>query len=218
MRTVLLALAGVLTWAGTAESGVIYRWQNLQPNTSAGPANGILEIKDGLWKRGAGLAWSADVDEFGPSITLADSPIERFAFSVPDLPDPWKLPFGACGKVLSSGCSGPGDTTAVVSPGFLGAFDLMLLPRLEGSMMGQFDAGGGGSFFRMSSDGSGIWTLQTVVGDGGNECGFSPNACAGGTGMWVLDRTVIPEPTSLALLALGGLALAAGRKRRRRPD
>jgi hypothetical protein len=95
---------------------------------------------------------------------------------------------------------------------------LQFLPGglLDGSIM----ANNGESDFTLAGDGSGLFTLVSAHSDQPFGCGFAYPSCSGERGRLVSgpvpgqpDGQPLPEPASLATLAIGALAALAARRR-----
>lgn len=207
-----------------ASAGVIYRWQDVTPNSNTGLFEGLIEFSYDVWSPGAHL--NAEGSYGGsPGQIRPIHGIERFSWSNPSelglasRIDMALRPCSALEMPLPNLC-GDGDEF-LTSRTSLSGFDTTGFDFTFGALLfdGSLYANNDQADVRMSGSGA-VWTIEHVASDVGGACYASDSRCSGGTGIWVLDLstlpTRVPEPSAVGLMLLGLSALLGARLLRRR--
>jgi hypothetical protein len=208
MRKFLCILS--ILFCAPAWAGVVYNWHTIDTAGSNTTFTGQIELTDEAWRAKSTAhthAASCPPESCFPAdFSDQSSPVLRFAFDG----DRAASPFVGEGSIALDYQSGTGWEQ---SPPWWGIYSLALDAVLQGSI----DVSSGDVSMRMASTGA-VWTVLDYGSDMDNICDAPGARCAGVTGIWVLDLSTIPrrvpEPATVALLALG-FALAGAVRRRR---
>jgi hypothetical protein len=205
-----LAATALLTQAASAD--ILYTWQQVAHSPSV-PDGLKLEL---LFTDAAVARGSLDLDIenkciFGICEQQQDSLLAlRYAFTGADGSKNWNTIDYRIGDETRPG---------------LQRISLALQFLPGGLLDGRIMANNGESDFTLAGDGAGIFTLVAAHSDQPYGCGFAYPSCAGESGRLAgntlpdqPDDKPLPEPASLATLAIGALAAMASRRRRARPD
>lgn len=216
---VIVALAGALFAAQSAQAGVIYRWVDERPDPEAGRIDAFLEFGEEFWS--LGRTYNAISDNNPDTLELYTG-LESLHFGLFDAEiDTIDLNTDLTCALFAGNSGGFGPRcrpgvapdTRVITGGITTTFmfDLMLGDRLSGSII----VNDGSTDFRMSSLGS-LFTISRLGSDLG-VC-FRPGVCDGGTGYFQLDRstvpTRVPEPALWSLMIAGLLLMGVDRRPR----
>jgi hypothetical protein len=206
LRKILcLAATALLTQAASAD--VLYTWQQVEHSPSV-PDGLRLELlfTDEAVARGSFDLTLENKCMFGICEQQQDSLLAlRYSFAGADGTQNWNTIDYRIGDETRPGLQR-------ISLG------LQFLPSglLDGTIM----ANNGESDFTLAGDGAGIFTLVSAHSDQPFGCGLAYPSCAGERGRLVSrmvpdqpDSNPLPEPASLATLAIGGLAALAARRR-----
>lgn len=200
-----LAATALLTQAASAD--ILYTWQQVAHSSSV-PDGLRLELlfSDAAVARGALDLNIENQCIYGVCDRQQDSLLAlRYAFTGADGSKSWNTIDYRIGDETRPGLQR-------ISLG------LQFLPGglLDGTIM----ANNGESDFTLFGDGTGTFTLAAAHSDQPYGCGFTYPSCAGERGRLVSstvpdqsDGSPLPEPASLATLAIGALAALAARRR-----
>lgn len=193
-----LIFAGALALAGAAQAGVIYDWDTFDRAGTTGPElRGMIEIDYGaplsFEYRYEYPEWCSSVWDCGRE-NFADpsSPVIKFKFYVGNDDRYIDLDY-------RDGIVGQEDWAR-------SEYLLSIVYLLgEETILGSLGAGGWGSWLAMSSDESGLWTIEHFHSEFRETCTGADgdyNDCTGITGRWVLRQQFaqVPAPATIALL------------------
>jgi hypothetical protein len=206
LRKILcLAATALLTQAASAD--VLYTWQQVEHSPSV-PEGLRLELlfTDEAVAHGAFDLMLENKCMFGICDRQQDSLLAlRYSFAGTDGTRSWNTIDYRIGDETRPGLQR-------ISLG------LRFLP--DGLLDGSIMANNGESDFTLAGDGTGLFTLVSAHSDQPFGCGFAYPSCAGERGRLVSstmpeqpDSNPLPEPASLATLAIGALAASAARRR-----
>jgi hypothetical protein len=204
-KILCLAATALLTQAASAD--ILYTWQQVEHSPSV-PDGLKLEL---LFSDAAVARGSLDLNIenkciYGICEQQQDSLLAlRYAFTGADGIRSWNTIDYRLGDETRPGLQR-------ISLG------LQFLPG--GLLDGRIMANNGESDFTLMGDGAGIFTLVAAHSDQPFGCGFAYPSCSGERGRLVSsampdqpDGNPLPEPASLATLAIGALAALAARRR-----
>jgi hypothetical protein len=208
----ILCLAATALFTQAASADILYTWQQVEHSPSV-PDGQRLEL---LFSDAAVARGSLDLNIenkciYGICDQQQDSLLAlRYTFTGADGSKSWNTIDYRLGDETRPG---------------LQRISLGLQFLTGGLLDGRIMANNGESDFTLMGDGAGIFTLVAAHSDQPYGCGFPYPSCAGERGRLVAntvpdqpDGNPLPEPASLATLAIGALAALAARRRRTRAE
>jgi hypothetical protein len=208
----ILCLAATALFTQAASADILYTWQQVEHSPSV-PDGLRLEL---LFSDVAVARGSLDLNienkcNYGVCDQQQDSLLAlRYTFTGADGSKNWNTIDYRLGDETRPG---------------LQRISLGLQFLTGGLLDGRIMANNGESDFTLAGNGAGIFTLVSAHSDQPYGCGFPYPSCAGERGRLVAntvpdqpDGNPLPEPASLATLAIGALAALAARRRRTRAE
>ncbi|MFC5549350.1 PEP-CTERM sorting domain-containing protein [Massilia aerilata] len=195
----ILCLAATALFTQAASANVVYTWQQVE-HVSTMPDGLHLELifsDAAVAKRNLTLDFANLCSSAGYCEEQQDSLMSlRYWYAGPDGDKEWNL---IDYKYRDEALDGYQQ------------FSMSLQFLEDGHLSGSIMANSGFSDFTMQSDGT-MFTMMEAHSDEGEGCGFAYSPCSGERGLLLSSAAVLPqaqrlpEPGSLAILAVGGLA------------